>query len=281
MLNSRLLMSGADLFSVVELNPYSHQNNQPDKNLAKAEYQAVKDGFEQAGVEIISVGSPAQCQDGIYTANWALCRGQKAILSSLPNARQAEQPYAREELKKLGYKLIEPPFRFSGQGDALPCGDLLFAGQTYRTDSRMHDFVAEQLGFEVIRLEAIPALDDQGSPIINSVSGWPDSFFYDIDLAISILREDLIAWCPEAFTPESQDKLAALDIGKIEVDYSEAVEGFACNLVSTGKTVIMSDQAPKLQSAIESKGLTTITPKIRELSKGGGYIRCTSLSLLN
>ena len=128
----------------------------------------------------------------------------------------------------------------------------------------------------------MPELDSNGQPVINAVTGWPDSFFYDIDLALSIITPDLIAWCPEAFTPASQVKIRSLDqVEKIEVSYEEATEGFACNLVSTGETVIMSDRAPELQAAIESYGLRTITPKISELAKGGGYIRCTTLTLDN
>jgi N-dimethylarginine dimethylaminohydrolase len=43
----------------------------------------------------------------------------------------------------------------------------------------------------------------------------------------------------------------------------------------------MSAHAPELQAAIESRGLRTITPQITELLKGGGYIRCTTLTLDN
>ena len=89
----------------------------------------------------------------------------------------------------------------------------------------------------------------------------------------------MIAYCPDAFDAESRDKIAKLPLEKIEVSYKEAVKGFACNLVSTGETVIMSNQAPELQAAIESHGLKTITPNVRELPRGGGYIRCVSLTL--
>ncbi len=79
--------------------------------------------------------------------------------------------------------------------------------------------------------------------------------------------------------PESQEKLRALPLEKIEVSLDEAMSGFACNLVSTGKTVIMGANAPKFKAAVEAAGLKTITPQINELSKGGGYIRCTTLTL--
>jgi N-dimethylarginine dimethylaminohydrolase len=81
--------------------------------------------------------------------------------------------------------------------------------------------------------------------------------------------------------PESQVKIRELPMEKIEVSLKEATEGFACNLVSTGEAVVMSAHAPELQAAIEGRGLRTITPQITELLKGGGYIRCTTLTLDN
>ncbi len=68
-------------------------------------------------------------------------------------------------------------------------------------------------------------------------------------------------------------------VEKIEVDLHEATKGFACNLVSTGETVIMSDKAPKFKAELEKRGFTVLTPGITELAKGGGYIRCTTLTI--
>jgi N-dimethylarginine dimethylaminohydrolase len=279
-INQTVLMSGPKFFRVEELNPYSDVSDQPNVALAVAEFESIKIALESASVNVIKVNEPKGCQDGIFTANWGLCRGNTAILSSLPNMRQAEQPFAKKYLQSLGKKVVEAPFRFSGQGDALPCGNLLFCGSSYRTDPQMHQFLADTFDYEVVPLQTVPEMNASGAPVTNKVTGWPDSFFYDIDLAISILRDDLVAWCPEAFMPESQEKMRALDIDKIEVSLEEAMH-FACNLVSTGETVIMSAAAPKLQAAIEARGLATITPPIHELAKGGGYIRCTTLTLDN
>jgi N-dimethylarginine dimethylaminohydrolase len=282
LINRRVLMSGADYFSD-EFAINAHMDSAVPVSIegAKADHNAIKSALESAGIEVMQVPPPAHCQDGVYTANWGLCRDNKVVLSSLPNKRQAEEPYAEATLRKLGKEVIKPPYRFSGQGDALPCDNLLFIGSQYRTDARAHDFIRDVLGYEVISLQAIPKMDANGEPVINEVTGWPDSFFYDIDLALAVLAPGLIAWCPEAFLPESQDKISALNIDKIEVSLQEAMEGFACNLVSSGKTVVMSAHAPKLQKAIEARGLNTITPEIQELHKGGGFIRCTTLTLNN
>ena len=105
-------------------------------------------------------------------------------------------------------------------------------------------------------------------------------------MALSVIKapeadkKGLIAYCPEAFTSESQQILAAFDgVDKIKVSLDEAVKAFASNLVSTGQTVIMSAHAPHLKAALESYGLGVLTPEVAELAKGGGYIRCTTLSI--
>lgn len=282
-MNRTVLMSGPKYFSVKELNAYSKQNNQPDPDKAATEFANIKAAVEQAGITVVKVDEPEGegCQDGIFTANWGLCRGDTCILASLPGPRKAEEPYAEKVLQGLGKRVIHPPFLFSGQGSALPCGNLLFTGYGYRNDPRIHDFLAQTLGYEVIPLKTIPELDEHGKPVFNQATGLLSSFFYDIDLAVSILRKDLIAWCPEAFSPESRARMRAIPIEKIEVSLDEAMQALACNLVSTGETVVMGAHAPKLKAAIEDHGLHVITVQLEELAKGGGYIRCTTLTLDN
>lgn len=281
-MNGTVLMSDADYFNdEFAINAYMDSAIPVSVEKAKAEHASIRDSLTAAGVIVRQVPPPADCQDGVYTANWGLVRGNRAVLSVLPNKRQAEEPFAEQTLRQLGLQTVRPPYRFSGQGDALPCGNLLFVGSEYRTDRRMHRFLADTLEYEVIGLQTVPKYAAGGQPVINDVTGWPDSFFYDLDLALAVLRPDLIAWCPDAFMPESREKIAALGIGKIEVSLEEATEGFACNLVSTGETVVMSAHAPALTAAVESLGLKVITPEVSELGKGGGYIRCTTLTLDN
>lgn len=285
-------MTNTDQFAVLELNPQSHDNQQPDQTVARTEHTTIRQLLESAGVSVTTTPLPraAGLQDAVYTANWALIRSNIAVLSRLPNKRQAEEAIAESALRDLGKQIIHVPdnMRFSGQGDALPCGNYLFAGSNYRSDRAVHDFLAKTLGYEVVSLQTIPLTDTKNQPINNYVTGWPDSFFYDIDLAIAILRpptdgrKGLIAWCPDAFLPESRQKLAQFDaVDKIEVSLKEAQDSFACNLVSTGSTIIMSNKAPQLEKALKTRGFQVFTPKITELAKGGGYIRCTTLTLDN
>lgn len=287
-MNTRVLMSDAAHFSAeAAINPY-YFDPTVDAAKAEAELASIQNALEASGVDVIRVASPPESQDGVYTANWALVRGNTAVLARLPAVRSSEEQYAKGYLEALGLQVVTVPedWKFSGQGDALPCGDMLFCGQQYRSDPRAQQFAAETLGLRRIQLQTVPQLDESGQAVTNAVSGWPDSFFYDIDLALAVIREPqgdqkgLIAYCPDAFTEESRTVLAALDeVDRITVSYEEATHAFATNLVSTGSSVIMSARAPLLKQALENHGLTVITPDVTELSKGGGYIRCTTLTI--
>jgi N-dimethylarginine dimethylaminohydrolase len=289
-INTHVLMSGADYFSDKQaINAYMDDHVAVDIKKAMDEHDSIREALFRAGIHITKVEPPKDCQDGVYTANWALVRGNKAVMSRLPNARKDEEPYAEKILRDLGYEIIKVPgeLKFSGQGDALPCGNYLFTGSVYRTDLAAHQFLADTLGFEVISLQTKPKrrLFGFGPSVTNKASGWPDSYYYDIDLALAVIKapdddqKGLIAWCPQAFLPDSADKIRALPMDKIEVSFKEAQKAFACNLVSTGETVVMSAFAPKLKADLESRDLKVLTPIVTELGKGGGFIRCTTLTL--
>ena len=279
MINQKLLVSGADYFAdTYEINPYYTQNK-IDINKAIAEHKLILDCFKEANIELIKVKPPKNCQDGVYTANWALIKDGTAVMSRLPEARKAEENYARKILEQQGIKTVLVPGNhlFSGQGDSLRCGKYLLGGCGYRSDPEAQQFAADTLGLELIQLHAKPQLNPDGSEHINPVTKHADSFWYDIDLAVSVIDDHTIAYCPDALDDQSNQKLQSLNLDTILVDYEECTKGFANNLVSTGKHVIMSNKAPKLQSALEKRGLICLTPDVTELKKGGGYIRCVSL----
>ena len=281
MINSTVIVSDAKFFADdFKINPY-YSDTPINPSKAQQEHHLIVESFKQAGIKVIQVPAPPHCQDGVYTANWALVKDRRAIISRLPKARQEEEAYARKILQEQGITTIEAPEHclFSGQGDNLICGNYLLSGSGYRSDPIAQQFAAQTFGLELIQLHTIPQLNSHQQPHINPATNHVDSFFYDIDLALAIIDQNTIAYCPEAFDQPSQTALDQLPLNKILVDYQEATEGFACNLVSTGKTAIMSAHAPKLQQALKAHGLDIITPEISELKKGGGYIRCISLTI--
>jgi N-dimethylarginine dimethylaminohydrolase len=252
----------------------------------------MKQALRNELVKIEEVDAPEGCQDAIYTANWGLSIGDFVIASRLPGPRKGEELYARKVFRDLGKQVIVPPWqRFSGQGDALILDDMLFLGHGYRSDDmesffRRRDVRKAGFNYRLVNLQTKPLPSPDGRPVLNKLSGWPDSYYYDIDLAMTMLepsigdKAPLIGWCPEAFTPESQEKILKLwgrgVLRLIEVSEDEAKNGVACNAVSTGYAVIMGNKAPEFQAKIEAAGLRTVPLKMDETNKGGGGPRCVS-----
>jgi N-dimethylarginine dimethylaminohydrolase len=266
--NTELLLSDATHFRVeYEINPYMDTRLQPDARVAIAEHEAIVRAHRAAGRRVRRIPAAWECPDMVYTANAAVVRGGRAVLGDPPPERKSEIPYFRDWLESYGLEVLEAPYSFSGQGDALACGDLLLAGHGQRTDRRMHGVLAEYLGYDA----------DEIVPLRTVSTQW-----YDLDLAIAVISPDTLAYYPPALEEPSRRRLQGLrtdrGIDLIEVSTAEAVR-FALNLISDGSTITMSAEAPELAGNLRARGLAVVELDTTELRKGGGGVRCTALTL--
>ncbi len=281
-LNARMLVSDARYLQPMGINAYEDTGNQPDIGEGIAEHQAAVEAYEQAGIHLEQVPSPEGCQDGVFTANWGLVWGGRVLLSKLPNLRQAEEAYAEQALKNLGFETRRASVLFSGQGDALIIGgNRVIIGDGYRTDATVASEIREWLGLEVIVARTKPKRSFPfGPPVRNKVTGLWDSYFYDLDLAVGVIRPGLLAVCFDALTGKGEAAIKNLkDVEIISVSEYEAKEQLACNLVSNGETVILSGGAKQLAADLRAKGLKVVPLPNHQLRKSGGGWRCISLSL--
>ncbi|MEV6963980.1 arginine deiminase-related protein [Hamadaea sp. NPDC051192] len=262
-MNTELLVSDAAHFRIdYEINPYMHTEVQPDPAAAAAELDEIVAAHRLAGRRVEYVPSAPHCPDMVFTANAAVVRGNRAVLGYPPPERKAEIPYFHDWLTGRGFDVLDAPFPFSGQGDALACGDLLLAGYGQRTDRGMHAVLAKELRYEVVPLRTV-------SP------RW-----YDLDLAVGVIDTRTLAYCPQALDLPSCGRLQRLGLDLIEVGIDEAAQ-FALNLISDGTTVTMTRHAPRLAAVLRGRGLRVLELDTTELAKGGGGVRCTALTLDN
>jgi N-dimethylarginine dimethylaminohydrolase len=268
LMNRELLMSDCEHFRVdYEINPYMDTGDQPDVQVAIAEHDAIMCAHQAAGRRVLRVPSAWECPDMVYTANAAVVRGGRAVLGNPPPERKAEIPYFRDWLEMYGLDVRDAPYAFSGQGDALACGEIMLAGHGQRTDQRMHRFLAESLGYDV----------DEIIPLRTVSPQW-----YDLDLAVAVISPSALAYHPQALDESSLRRLQALrsdrNIDLIEVSTVEATR-FALNLISDSSTVTMTSGAPQLAADLRARGFGVVELDTTELRKGGGGIRCTALAL--
>jgi N-dimethylarginine dimethylaminohydrolase len=261
-MNTHLLMCAPRHFRVdYEINPYMRTSIQPDRAVAVAEHAAIVAAHRAAGRCVEFLTPDPACPDMVYTANAAVVRNGRAVLANLPPQRQAETPHHRAWLAGHAIDVMESPYLFSGQGDALACGDLLLAGYGQRSDERVHPLLAKHLGYEVVPLRTVGAR------------------WYDLDLAIAVIdNPHTVAYDPRALDEPSQRRLRGLGLDLIEVCAEEA-EHFALNLISDGMTVTMTTGAPRLAGELRARGLQVVELDTTQLRKGGGGVRCTALTV--
>ena len=286
-------MSGAEYMSnELEINPYMDSSQPFDVAKAVEQFNGIRRELTGVGIEVLKYDAPKGCQDGVFTANEALLSidDSTMLMARLPKGREQETPYYDKifrDLNKTILYLPNPDWYFSGQGDALRYGDYLLAGQKFRTSPgpEVHKFIADNLGYKVLSLQAKAILNPNGSPNINKVTGLPNSDFYDIDYAVAPIRwpsatqSGLLAVCREAFESESIDQIMSLpNTDIIWVPRDEATGVSAVNLVSTGEAVVMNAGAPVLKRALEEHGLYVVTTVNDELKKNGGSVRCTTIT---
>jgi N-dimethylarginine dimethylaminohydrolase len=240
---------------------------QPDVRGATAEHEAIVRAHRAAGRRVRRIPAAWECPDMVYTANAAVVRGNRAVLGDPPPERKCEIPYFRDWLEADGFDVLEAPYPFSGQGDALACGELLLTGYGQRTDRRMHDVLSDYLDYDADQIVALRTVSEQ---------------WYDLDLAVAVISADTLAYHPRALDESSRQRLHGLrrdhGIDLLEVSTADAAR-FALNLVSDGTTVTMTAGAPRLAADLRSRGFAVVELDTTELRKGGGGVRCTALTL--
>ena len=99
--------------------------------------------------------------DLVFTANAALIYRDLAVMARFRYPqRQGEEPQDEHWLGDHGFRIshLPPGMFFEGAGDALFCGDTLFAGYRIRSDIHGHPALGTLLGCRVIPLELVDAV---------------------------------------------------------------------------------------------------------------------------
>jgi N-dimethylarginine dimethylaminohydrolase len=289
-LNQTVLMTDVNNMGIAGINPYEFTDRRPNREAAALQFANIQNALRRAGVNIISRPSPASCPDGVYTANWAVTWNGRALLSRLPNARSGEEATAAAALRELGFETRRPSSVFSGQGDTLIFNDHeAILGHNYRTkitpELRDH--------FKWLGITPTPVLAKPRRVLgclwrrRNYVTRLLDSYYYDIDLAVAVIAPNVLAVCLPALTWRGRLAIRRLRYRKVDpvtiipVRKREARRAFACNLVSTGRAVVMAEGAPELAADLTARGYVVVTAPNDQFRLTGGGIRCITLALNN
>ena len=260
----RILMCPPDHYGIeYEINPWMNRSLGAVRELAFRQWKLLHDTLAGLGVELHSLAPQPGLPDLVFTANAGLVFHRTFLSSRFRHAvRAKESPIFDAWFAANGFEvghLPEEAFH-EGAGDALFCGDVLFAGYRQRSDAAAHQWVGAKFGVRVLPLELV------------------NPRFYHLDTCFCPLAPGEAIYFPEAFDAYGRRVLAAHVPKLIAVAEPEA-HRFGCNAVVVGKTVVHNSRCPQLAASLGEGGYTSVEVELDEFLKAGGSAKCLTLRL--
>ena len=257
-------MCKPDYFGIeYEINPWMNIQVGSNSELARQQWQRLEDTLHELGVIVDLVEPAPGLPDLVFTANAGIVYHNLFLPARFRfGVRQGESPHFENWARSRGFTVVSLPedMKFEGAGDALFCGESLFAGYRFRSDVKSHQWIGERLGVSVLPMELV------------------DPRFYHLDTCFCPLAADLAIYYPGAFDEYGRSVLKDQIPRLIEVSPEEAIS-FSCNAVVVGRTVILNRGASKLAATLEKHGYAVRPLEFSEFIKSGGSAKCLTLRI--
>ena len=259
---ARVLMCPPDFFGIeYEINPWMDRRVGSDSALAAEQWRGLHRRLNDLGA-VVELLDPVQgLPDLVFTANAGLVYGDLFLSSRFRHSvRQGETPHFNAWFAARGFEVVTLPegLYFEGAGDALFCGETLFAGYRHRSDSRCHQKVGELLGVHVLPMELV------------------DPRFYHLDTCFCPLDPQTALYYPGAFD-EYGRKVITSNVPRLIEAPPEEAASFCCNAVVVGRDVVLNIGAPKVERALREAGFTPHAIPLGEFLKSGGSAKCLTI----
>jgi N-dimethylarginine dimethylaminohydrolase len=246
-----------------EINPWMDRDRPCNRAEALRQWQDLRRLLEWAGAVVSCMQPVAGLPDMVFTANAVAIHHEIAVLSRFRYPqRQGEQQHDERWLAEHGFQVrrLRADAFFEGAGDALFCGDTLFAGYRIRSDVRAAQELGATLGCRVIPLELV-------SP-----------HYYHLDTCFCPVTPNLAIYYPEAFDDYGRRAIEESIQHLISVGETEA-RHFACNAVVVGHVVITNTGCDDLHKQLRDRGFLPFATPLSEFVRAGGSAKCLTLRL--
>jgi N-dimethylarginine dimethylaminohydrolase len=130
-------------------NVFMEGKNHQEADIPKAlnQWDRVAHIIEAFGVDVKELPPAKGCQDQCFVANIGLNIGKTIVLANYKAAGRSCE---------LGYNCIQPPFHFEGEADCKKWKDGIYiGGYGLFSDNRAFDWIEQQCGVEIIRVQEI------------------------------------------------------------------------------------------------------------------------------
>lgn len=259
-----ILMCPPDYYGIeYEINEWMNRSRPADQAEAQGQWKALHQTLLDLGVKVSLVPPQKGFPDLVFTANAGLIFQRNFLSSRFKHGERAGESlffdawFAEHDFKVL--HLSEGHF-FEGAGDALFCGSTLFAGYRFRSDALAHQELGRMINRRVLPLELV------------------NPRFYHLDTCFCPLAPDEAIYFSDAFDDYGKRVLTE-HVPKLHPIPEADAYRFGCNAVVVGRSVVINDGCPGLQSLLRSAGYTPISVALDEFLKAGGSAKCLTLRL--
>lgn len=259
----RYLMCRPTHFDVVySINPWMDPAVPTSDHRSLSQWKTLHDVFVELGHEVDLVEPEPGLPDMVYSANGALVIGDKALVARFRHEQRVGESAAYLEWFRIhGFTDVRQATHLNeGEGDLLLVGSRILAGSGFRSERRAHREVAEFFGLPVVGLTLV------------------NPRYYHLDTALAVLNEQEVMYYPPAFDAASLEVLETLYPDAIQASATDA-RVFGLNAVSDGTHVVLPEQAVRLADQLRERGFTPVGVDLSELLKGGGGVKCCTLTL--
>ena len=260
----RILMCPPDHYGIeYEINPWMNRSLGAVRAVAFLQWNALRDKLVELGAAVETLEPQAGLPDLVFTANAGLMYGNRFLSSRFKHeVRAKESPVFDAWFAANGFVVEHLPdgMYHEGAGDALFCGEVLFAGYRTRSDANAHNWVAEHFGVRCLPLELV------------------NPRYYHLDTCFCPLAPGVAIYFPDAFDDYGRRVLASHIPKLIPVNADEAGR-FGCNAVAVGASVIHNSRCPELRESLTRAGYESVEVELDEFLKAGGSAKCLTLRL--
>ena len=260
----RILMCPPDHYGIeYEINPWMNRSLGAVRALAHKQWLVLRDTLVSLGVQVEVMTPQPGLPDLVFTANAGLVFHNTFLSSRFKHdVRAKESPFFDAWFTAHGFTVEHLPENtfHEGAGDALFCGDTLFAGYRTRSDASAHQWVAAKFGVRCLPLELV------------------NPRFYHLDTCFCPLAPGEALYFPGAFDSYGL-KVLSTHVPKLIPVKDEEAFRFGCNAVVVGRTVVHNSQCPQLAADLQAAGYRSIEVELDEFLKAGGSAKCLTLRL--
>jgi len=233
-------------------------------SVARFQHRRFRRALELAGARVIELPFVSGSFDSVFVKDNAIVLdvGDGALEAFLCNPkcpeRRTEQLARSRELERNGIFVADVSDDSLEGGDVVMVpGQAAFLGHGFRSSPKAAFALEEFLGMPVEPLEL------------------RDPFLYHLDMALSVLESGVALACPEAFTPESWEKIVAHPAltKVVPVSRASALE-FGLNLVQVGRQILLGKQCLEVQGALAREGYVVSLMPLDQFQRAGGSAAC-------